>query len=125
LARQSHHGRFILERSGSDSCIGGLHKIQNDVKDRLIADRSIDHRVVNGAIRPFDVKLLLDEIGAPLINGIHELLGFFLALSGSQQAPDLVLSRSVKKHAQRVLAILEKLLRSPSDDDRVPGFRRV
>jgi hypothetical protein len=116
---------ILRERSSRGSGIEGFHKIQNHVNDGLIADRSIDHGVVNGAVGPFDVEILLDEIGALPIHGIHELFGFLLALAASQQAPHFIFSRSVKKHTQRVLAALEKLLRAPSDDDRVSGFRRV
>jgi hypothetical protein len=54
----------FCERSGRDSCIEGVHKIQNHVNDTFIADHSIDHGVVNGAVRPFDAEILLDEIGA-------------------------------------------------------------
>jgi len=53
------------------------------VNDRLIADRSIDHGVVDRAVGPFDLEILLDEIDAFLIDGIHELFGFFLALASS------------------------------------------
>ncbi|MGA2458491.1 MAG: hypothetical protein ABSF85_13055 [Terriglobales bacterium] len=91
----------------------------------LFADRGIDHGVVNNTVRPFDMEILLDEIGAFPINGIHELFGILLALAASQQAPHFIFSRSVKKHTQRILAALEKLLRPPSDDDGVSRFRRV
>ena len=34
------------------------------MKDRRVPDRSIDHGVIQGAVRPFDVEELLDEICA-------------------------------------------------------------
>ncbi len=74
---------LLCERFGGDACLEGLPKIQNHVNDRLIADRSIDHRMVNRAVRPFDVEILLDEIDAFPINGIHEQFGFFLTLASS------------------------------------------
>ena len=92
------------------------------MNDRLIADRSIDHGVVNRAVRPFDVEILLDEIDAFPINGIYELFGFLPALAPSQQSPHFIFSRSVKKHAQRVRAVPEKLLRPPPTMTEFPVF---
>src|SRR5437016_4064879 len=109
----------------NDFCIDGFYEIQNHVNDGLIANRGIDHGVVNGAIRPFDAEILLDEIDALAVNGIHELPGFLLALATSQQAPHFILSRSVKKHTQRIWAVPEKMLGPPSDDDGVSGLRCV
>src|SRR5260370_15704530 len=96
---------LFCERSGSDPCVEGFHKIQNHVNDGLIADHSIDHGVVNGAVRPLDAEILLDEVAAIPIHGIHELFGFLLTLAASQQAPHFIFSRSVKKHTQRVFAV--------------------
>src|SRR5947199_7474028 len=95
----------------NDFYIDGFYEIQNHVNDGLIANRGIDHGVVNGAIRPFDAEILLDEIDALAVDGIHELPGFLLALATSQQAPHFILSRSIKKHTQRIWAVPEKMLR--------------
>ncbi len=79
---------------------GGIdvnHEVQNHVNDGLIADRGIDHGVVDGAVRPFDVEILLDEIGALPIDGIHELFGFLLTLAASQQAAALYLPSERKE----------------------------
>jgi hypothetical protein len=80
------------------------------VNDGLIADRRIDHGVVNGAVRPFDVEILLDEIDALAVNDIHELLGFLLTFAASQEAAHFIFSGSVKKHAQGVGAASQKML---------------
>ena len=45
------------------------------MKDRRVPDRSIDHGVIQGAVRPFDVEELLDEICAFPVNRIDELFG--------------------------------------------------
>jgi hypothetical protein len=92
----------IPEHSGRDPGIDGFHEVQNHVSDGLIADRGIDHGVVDGAVWPFDFEIFLDEIGTLAVDGIHELLGFRLALASRQEAPDFVFSRSVKKHTQGV-----------------------
>jgi len=95
------------------------------MNDPLIADRGIDHRVVDGAVRPFNAEILLDEIGALTVDSIRKLLGFLFALAASQEAPHFIFSRSIKKHTQCVWAVPEKMLRPPSDDDGVSGFSGV
>src|SRR5258708_40138671 len=110
LSRRPIGAYLILEYSGRDSCVDGFHEVKNHMNDGLIADRRIDHSVVNGAVRPFDAEILLDEIDALAVNGIHELLGFLLTLAASQEAAHFIFSWSVKKHTQRVLAAPEKML---------------
>src|ERR1700722_3768763 len=109
----------------SDSCVEGFHKIQNDFEGSLLADRRINHGVVNGAVRPFDVEILLQKISALPINRIHKLFGIFLAFAAGHEAPQFIFSGSIEKHPQRVRAVSEKLLRPPSDDDGVSCFRGV
>src|SRR5690349_24794455 len=83
--------------SSSPSCVEGFHEFQNHANDRLITNRRVDHSVVNSTVRPFDVKILLDEIGALPINSVHELFSFLFTLAASQQAPHFFFSRSIKK----------------------------
>src|SRR5690349_1499552 len=71
--------------SGSSSCIEAFHKFQNHANDGLIADRSVDHDVVNRTVRPFYVEIFLDKIGALPIDSIHELFGLLLTLTASEQ----------------------------------------
>jgi hypothetical protein len=52
----------------------------------VIADCGIDHGVVIRAVRPLDVEILLDEIGALSIDGIHKLFRFVPTLAASHQA---------------------------------------
>ena len=95
------------------------------MQDSLVAKRGINHGVVDGAVRPFDVEILLDEIDALAINGIHELLGFLLTFAASQEAAHFIFSGSVKEHTQRVWAGSQKMLRPPSDDDGVSRLSGV
>src|SRR6202048_1818289 len=111
--------------SGGDSRIDGFHEIQDHADDDLIADCSVQHGVINGAVRPFDSEIFLDEIRAFPVHRIDKLLGFILALSASYHAPHLGFPRSIKKHAQSVWAVPEKMLRSSADDDRVPSFGHI
>jgi hypothetical protein len=107
----------LSRRGTTHHCADGVHEIQNHVNDGIIADRCIDHGMVESAVRPFDVEILLDEIMALVVNGIYKLQGFILALATRQEAPHFIFSRSVEKHTQRVRAIPEEMLRAPSDDD--------
>src|SRR5712675_790270 len=109
----------------SDFCVHGCYEIQNHVNDGVIAHRGIDHSVVNGAIRPFDAEIPLDEISAFPIHRIHQFLCFILALAARKQTMNLVFSRSIQKHAESIWPASEKVLRSTSDDYRIPGFRGV
>src|ERR1700680_309900 len=43
ILRSRGRDGLLCNRSGSHCCLEGLHKIQNHVHDRLIADRGIDH----------------------------------------------------------------------------------
>jgi hypothetical protein len=103
--------------------VEGLRKIENDFENRLLADRGINHGVVNRAVGPFDAKILAEKIGAFPINRIHKLFGIFPAFTAGHEAPQFIFSGSIKKHTQRVWAVPEKLLRPPSDDDGVSCFR--
>ena len=115
----------LVRPSGDGLGVYYLHQIQNHLNDWLIADRGIDHGVVDGTVGPFDVEVFLDEIRAFPINRIHELLRFTRALAARKQTTELVFSRTIKKHAQRVRPGAKKMLRSPSDNDGISGLRGV
>src|SRR5579863_132778 len=83
----------------------GLHEIRNHVNDGVVTEGRINHGMVDRAVGPIDVKILLDEIGALLVDRIHELIGFLLTFAASDESPHFVFSGSVKKYAQRVLAV--------------------
>lgn len=53
------------------------------MQDGFVADRRVHHRVVDGAVRPFRMEILLDEIDALSIDGIHELLSFILGFAAA------------------------------------------
>src|SRR5215469_9444001 len=101
--------------------IASLH-IQNDVDYGIIPQRRIQHAVIDSAIRPFDVEILLNEISAFAVDSIDEVQSLLLALAARQQAPHLVLSLSVQKKAQSIGSVSQKLLRAPAYDDAVSPF---
>jgi hypothetical protein len=68
------------------------------VNDSLISDGGVYHGVVNRAIRPFFVEVLLNEIGALSIDRIHELFRFLLALAASQKPPDFIFSWGIEEY---------------------------
>jgi hypothetical protein len=95
------------------------------VSDTLIAGRRIDHSVVSGSVGPVDAEIFLDEFDAFAIDGIDALLCFLLGFAARCEAAHFIFPGSVKKDAERVRAIPEKVLRASSDDDTVTGFRGV
>jgi hypothetical protein len=105
-----------LANLGKPQCLGGkarvddLHEVQNHVSDSAVTDGGVDHGVVNTTVRPFDAKIFLYEIFSLAVDGIYELLGFDLTLAAIYQAPHLVFPRSIKKYAQGILSVPEKVL---------------
>ena len=81
-------------------CVVSLDKAQEHLNDHLLANRSIQHGMINRAIRPLRVKVFLDEIGALAIDGIHEIFGFFFIFPTGQEPPDFVFSRGIEKRAE-------------------------
>src|SRR5271156_6459459 len=109
--------------------LGGGFEVSCEVLDHVdygfIADGSVDHGVVGGAVGPFVVKILFDEIGTIAVNGIDKLFGFRLTLAVGQQSADFISAGSVEEYSQSILAVPEKMLRASTDDDGVPGLRGV
>ncbi len=95
------------------------------MRDALIACRRIDHRVVSGAVGPVNAKIFLDELDAFVIDAVHALLCFLLRLAARYEAAHFIFPGSVKEDAERVRAISEKMLRAPSHNDAITGFRGV
>src|SRR6266446_874360 len=89
----------LVRPSGDGLGVYYLHQIQNHLNDWLIADRGIDHGVVDGTVGPFDVEVFLDEIRAFPINRIHELLRFTSALAARKQTTELVFSEHKETRA--------------------------
>ena len=98
---------------------------QDSLHRPRITQAGIDHEMETMTVGPFDAEILLDEIDALAINGIHELLGFLLAFAASQEAADFILSGSVKKDTQGVWTAPEKVLGPSPDDDRISGLSGV
>src|ERR1700731_4754342 len=100
----------LLKRSCGSSCLVGVLEAQNHVNDSFIADCSVHHGVVNRPVRPFDIEIFLNKIGALAVDVINELFGFLLAFAASQQPAHFVFSWGIKKHTQSVCSLLKKLL---------------
>jgi hypothetical protein len=96
--------------------------MQNGLNYRFVANGGIEHGVVHRAVGPFDVKVLLNEIGALSIHRVHKLLGFLVTLAAVDQAPHLVLPASIKKDPKGVSVVSEKMLGSSADNDAISFF---
>ena len=95
------------------------------MRDALIAGRRIDHRVVSGAVGPVDAKIFLDELHAFVIDAVYAFLCFLLRFAARYKTSYFIFPGSVEKDAERVLAVPEEMLRAPSYDDAITGFRGV
>jgi len=130
LGRNSSVGPASESACRRGGCTGGFcverfHKIQDHVSDALITGRRIDHGVVSGAVWPVDTEIFLDEFDAVVIDGIDALLRFLLGFAARYEAAHFIFPGTVKKDAERVRTIPEKVLRAPSHDHAVTGFRGV
>jgi hypothetical protein len=51
------------------------------MNDRFVADCGVHHGVLNRAIRPFDLEILLNEIGAFPVDTLNEFFPLAFATS--------------------------------------------
>jgi len=89
----------------------------------ILAQRSIDHGVVNLPVGPFRMEIVLDKGGALAVNRIYQRLGMGLRIAFRNKSLHLVSRGSVQEEAKRVLAALQKMLRSAAQDYAIAGSR--
>src|SRR5215469_1202834 len=93
-----------------------LDAVNKYLSDIRIAPLSIEHRVIQVAIRPTQLKILLDERGAISVDRVNVLYRLVLGYSSSDQSVDLRVARGVEKRAKHILAIAKKILRAAAND---------
>jgi hypothetical protein len=79
---------------------------QDPLRRALIANHGIQHGVINHGNGPFNMEVLLNEIGTFAIDGIDKFFSFFFTFSAFEQALNFVFTRSVKKYAQRLGSVI-------------------
>jgi hypothetical protein len=104
------------------SCLVSLPGTENHIDDGLVADCGIHHSVINRAVRPFDLEILLDKMSAFAVDVIHQFFGFLFGFATTLKPAYLSLSWGVQEYAQSVGPVLEKLLRPSTYDDALPAF---
>lgn len=87
----------MKEKSRLGPHLIGILETQNHVSNSLVADYRVYHRMVNRAIGPLDVEILLNKIGALPVDVINTFFNLPFAFAASQQSPDLVFSWGVEK----------------------------
>ncbi len=70
--------------SCSGPCVARFPEIQNHVNGRLVSNRGVHHRLINSAVRPFNIEILLDKLGSLPVDAVNEFFGFLLALAEGQ-----------------------------------------
>lgn len=89
----------MASRAGASSGaphIVRLHKAQNHISYALVANSRVYHGVVDDAIGPIDVEILLNEIGAFLIDSVDQFFSFLFTFAASQKTADFVFSWSIE-----------------------------
>ena len=102
-----------------------FHEMKNCANHSLIADRGVDHRVIDRAARPLDFEIFFDEFRAFQINRIHQFMGLLLIFAAGNQPPYFQFRRGVKKYSQSVFPLPQYELRPSSHDDAVSSARSV
>src|SRR4051812_48265714 len=93
-----------------------LQKTQNCPYHLFLAQRRIDHGVINRTIGPLDMEIILNKSGALMVNRFHQRLRLRRCFTLRNKALDLLFPWSKKKDSQRVIPFSQEMLR-PSPDN--------
>jgi hypothetical protein len=77
------------------------------------------------ALRPINVKVLLNKGGPVNVNLFDQGGGFLFCLAAGLDAPDFVLEEAVDKNMEGVATISEIICASPADDDALPDLSHL
>ena len=93
---------YIRLKELGKACEGSASRFDRfpEPKNRLdygfLANGSVEHDVIQGLHRPFNVEVALDEIDAIAIDCVHKLLRFPFRLAARHNAPNLVFPRGIE-----------------------------
>jgi hypothetical protein len=76
---------------------------------------------INRPIRPIGVEVRFNEIGAFVVNPIHQFFGIRLRSTFGSQPPHFICSGGIQKEPQRVSTVPEEVLRSSANDYAIAG----
>ena len=93
-----------------------LDAVSEHFGDKGIAPLRIEHRVIHVVVSPVQIKISLDERGAIYVDRVNVRYRLFLRYSSSDQPVDFRVARSVEEYPKHVLAIAQKVLRTPAND---------
>src|SRR6185312_6391551 len=91
-------------------------RVDNGIDSRLLAQAGVHHQVIDVALGPIDVEVLLDEGCALAVGGIDDL--FRMGLTGAvlANALNLEVTRSVKEHMKGVVPSSQVIGSAASDN---------
>ncbi len=77
LAEQPEYLQTV-SNGRSDLCVHYLHEIHDRLNHGFLADRRVQHQVIQPTRWPLYLEILLNEFHAFIIDRVHALLGFQL-----------------------------------------------
>src|SRR5215471_525073 len=93
--------------------------VEDGLDRGVLTYSGVDHEMKSMAVRPFNIKVLPDEVGAFLVNGLCKFEGLLFVLAGRTQSPNSFLKRRIYEHVERVGSRPEVIGRTASNDDAV------
>jgi hypothetical protein len=101
--------------------LGLTEKTQNELNDGFGPQSGVEHGVINRPVGPIGVKVFFNEIGAFIVNPIHQLFSIRLRSTLRSQPPHFIYCGGVQKEPQRVRTVPEEVLRSSANDYAIAG----
>src|SRR5207244_12844926 len=102
-----------------------MHRIQNRRDNVFIADRCVNHHVIQTAGRPVGVEVMFHKDDAILVDRVHQFFGCALAPADFSQTSELLRARRIQKDVKRIRPLAEKIWRAPAHDDAISRSRSV
>src|SRR4051812_39774527 len=93
-----------------------LQKTQNRPNHLFLAQRRVDHGVINRTVGPLDLEIILNKGGALMVDGFHQRLRVRRCFTLRNKALHLLFPWSKKKDSQRVISFSQEMLRPSSDN---------
>src|SRR6266487_2243948 len=97
-------------------------RIENSLDRGVLPDSGIDHQVKAMPVRPLDVEVLLNEVGAVTVYRLRKFDRFLLAFACGVQPANSFLKWGVDEDVKRVGARTEIISRSSPHNDAVAGI---
>src|SRR5436305_12081945 len=103
----------------------GPHSVQDGGNNIFVADRSIDHYVVERPGGPIGAKIMFYKQDALAVYGIYQVLGVAQAPAHALNAAQLFCAWRIKKHMERVSALTQEVRGAAPYDHTIASLGNV